>query len=105
MDTTNLLGSILPYGIGGNFILLIIALCSVISIGVFIERLIVLNRSDADTNQLILKLRDQIEKGNTIEAITLCETTGGTIASILKAGLMKASRGKSRWKAPWKLRA
>jgi biopolymer transport protein ExbB len=96
MDTTNLLGSILPYGIGGNFILLIIALCSVISIGVFIERLIVLNRSDADTNQLILKLRDQIEKGNTIEAITLCETTGGTIAAILKAGLMKASRGKEQ---------
>lgn len=94
MVSIELVGSLLPYGIGGNFILLIIGLCSVISVGVFLERWIFLKKADADTNALILSLRDQIEKGNTIEAIKVCEATGGSIANILKAGLMKASRGK-----------
>lgn len=96
MVSTELIASLLPYGMGGNLILLIIGLCSVISVGIFLERLIFLNRADADTNKLILSLRDQIDKGNTIEAIKICDTTGGTIASILKAGLMKASRGKEQ---------
>ncbi|MFV0340357.1 MAG: MotA/TolQ/ExbB proton channel family protein [Parachlamydiaceae bacterium] len=94
MVSIELLGNLLPYGIGGNFILLVIGLCSVVGIGVFFERWIYLKKADADTNALILSLRDQIEKGNMIEALKVCETTGGSIAAILKAGLMKASRGK-----------
>ncbi len=96
MGSINCLASLLPYGMGGNFILIIIGLCSIISIGVFIERLLYLRRADSDTNELILSLRDQIEKGNMIEAIKVCETTGGSIARILKAGLMKATRGKEQ---------
>lgn len=96
MALTEQLGWFLPYGMGGNLILMIIGLCSVISVGIFLERVLFLKKADADTNQLILSLRDQIEKGNTIEAIKICETTGGAIASILKAGLMKASRGKEQ---------
>lgn len=82
----------LPYGSGSNAILIIIALCSVISVGVLIERLIYLRKADTDTNRLLLLLRKNIEEGNILEAIKTCELTGGAIARILTAALKKHNR-------------
>lgn len=82
----------LPYGSGSNAILIIIALCSIISFGVLIERLIYLKKSDSDTSRLLLLLRKNIEEGNLIEAIKTCEMTGGAIARVLSAALKKHNR-------------
>lgn len=82
----------LPYGSGSNAILIIIALCSIISFGVLIERLIYLRKADADTNRLLLQLRKDIEEGNILEAIKTCELTGGAIARMLIAALKKHNR-------------
>lgn len=86
----------LPYSSSWNVILIVIGICSVFGFAVFIERLIFLRKSDADTNQLILNLRKEIQEGNLIEAIKICETTGGSIARILKAGLMKHTRSRDQ---------
>ncbi len=79
-----------------NMILVIIGLCSLLSFTVFIERLIQLRRSEVDTNKFIIKLRQIIRDGNMLEAIEVCENTGGTIANIVKAGLIKHSRSKEQ---------
>ena len=88
--------ALLPYGSGWNIILIVIGFCSIFGFGVFIERLIFLKKSDADTNQLIILLRKSIQEGNLIDAIKTCETTGGSIARILKAGLMRHTRGREQ---------
>lgn len=86
----------LPYGAGSNAILIVIGFCSLISFSILIERLIFLRKADADTNLLLLSLRKHIEDNNILEAIKTCETTGGSVARILKAGLMKHNRSKDQ---------
>ncbi len=81
---------------GWNLILMIIIGCSVISFSIFIERLLFLKKSERNTNHLIIQLRQSIQDGNFIESIKVCEQVGGTIASILKAGLLKHNRGREQ---------
>ena len=55
-----------------------------------------LHRSEIDTNQFIIAMRKTIKEGHLVEAIHTCEQTGGTIAAIIKAGLLKHNRGKEQ---------
>ena len=79
-----------------NIILIIIGGCSVISFTVFIERLMNLRRSEIDTNRFVVDMRKSIRDGNIVEAIGICEKMGGTIANIVKAGLIKHTRSKEQ---------
>lgn len=99
MDINNMemtLGSLFQYNSNWNIILLIIAGCSVISFAIFIERFLHLRKSEIDTNLFIVHLRKSINEGNIVEAIQICENTGGTISNIVKAGLMKHNRPKEQ---------
>jgi biopolymer transport protein ExbB len=96
MDISNFLGSLFHYSSDWNIILIVIGGCSVISFAIFIERLMVLRKSEIDTNQFIISLRKSIKEGNLVEAIQVCENTGGTISNIVKTGLMKNNRGKEQ---------
>lgn len=79
-----------------NIILVIIAICSILSFTIFIERMMNLRRSEIDTNRFIVDMRNSIRNGNIVEAVGICENTGGTIANIVKAGLIKHSRSKEQ---------
>lgn len=84
------------YSSGWNLVLIIIVGCSIISFAIFMERLLFLRKSVRDTNQLIIRLRQTIQDGNFVEAIQVCENEGGTIAAILKAGLLKHNRSREQ---------
>lgn len=88
------LGTIFTYGANWNMVLFIIIACSVASFTVFIERLLQLKRSEIDTNQFIILIRKAIQNGNIVEAIQICEQSGGSIAAIIKAGLLKHNKAK-----------
>lgn len=90
------LGNIFNYGTHWNLILFIIVGCSIVSFTIFIERLMQLNRSEIDTNQFIISIRKTIKAGNLVEAIQLCEEAKGTIAAIIKAGILKHNRTKEQ---------
>lgn len=90
------LGSLFQYNSNWNIILVIIAGCSIVSFTIFIERLMHLRKSEIDTNKFIINLRKIIKEGNIVEAIGVCENTGGTIANIVKAGLAKHNRSKEQ---------
>lgn len=100
MDTNvsllTIFASFFNYGANWNLILLIIIGCSVVSFTIFIERLMQLNRSEIDTNQFIIGMRKTIKEGNLVEAIQICEEAGGTIAAIIKAGVLKHNRSKEQ---------
>ena len=79
-----------------NVILLVIGGCSILASAIFIERLFSLHKAEADTNQLLVRLRPTIKEGNIIEAVQVCETTGGAIATIVKAGIVKHNQSRER---------
>lgn len=91
-----LLADIFHYGSNWNIILFILIGCSILSFTIFIERLLHLKRSEIDTNQFIISLRKTIQEGNMANAMHVCESTGGTIGTIIKSGLIKYSRGKEQ---------
>lgn len=88
--------SIFQYNSSWNVILFIIICCSILSFTIFIERLLHLRKSEINTNNFIINLRLAIKDGNMIDAINICDTTGGTIANIVKAGLLKHNRDKEQ---------
>ena len=88
--------SIFNYGANWNMILFVIIGCSIAGFTIFIERLMQLHRSEINTNQFIIAMRQSIKDGNLVEAIQICEQTGGTIAAIIKAGILKHHRGKEQ---------
>lgn len=92
----NVLASIFHYGSSWNFILFIIAGCSLVSFTIFIERLMQLKKSEINTNQFIILLRKSLKNGDIVDAIRSCENTNGTISNIVKAGLLKHNRGKEQ---------
>lgn len=100
MDINNVswtvFASLFNYGSNWNLILFIIIGCSIASFTIFVERLMQLHRSEINTNQFIIGMRKTIKEGNLVEAIQICEHTGGTIAAIIKAGILKHNRGKEQ---------
>jgi biopolymer transport protein ExbB len=95
-----LLGTVLAdlfhYSSSWNIILVVIGGCSLVSFTIFIERLIQLHRSEIDTNKFVIAVRKSIKDGNIVEAVNLCDKEGGTIANIVKAGLVKHNRTKDQ---------
>lgn len=91
-----ILSDLFQYNSNWNIILFIIIGCSIVSFAIFIERIMHLRRSEIDTNSFIIAIRNSIQEGNLIQAIQICEQTGGTIANIVKAGIMKHNRSKEQ---------
>lgn len=92
----NILSSLFSYNSNWNIILVIIIGCSILAFAIFIERFMHLKKSETDTNQLIINLRKSINDGNIVQAVHICEKSGGTVANILKAGLIKHNRSKEQ---------
>lgn len=91
-----ILADLFHYSSSWNIILVVIVGCSLVSFTIFIERLIQLHRSEIDTNKFVITVRKSIKDGNIVEAVNLCEKEGGTIANIVKAGLIKHNRTKDQ---------
>ncbi len=90
------MSSIFQYNSNWNIILLVIGACSLISFTIFIERFLHLRKSEIDTNSFVIALRKVINEGNLVEAVQVCDNTGGTISNIVKAGLLKHNRSKEQ---------
>lgn len=91
-----LFASIFQYAANWNIILVVIGACSLLSFTIFIERLLHLRKSEIDTNQFIISIRSSIKDGNLVEAIRICENTGGTVGNIVKSGLIKHNRSQEQ---------
>lgn len=74
------------------FILWTLIICSIIGGAIFIERLLVLRKSEINTDQFIIQLRQSIQEGNIVEAVRHCDDTGGALAEIVKAGILRHNR-------------
>ncbi len=72
-----------------------ILLCSVIAFAIVIERLLRLRQEQIDTKSFMEQISKSLKRNKIMEALDLCDRTGGPIASILKAGILKHDRARS----------
>jgi biopolymer transport protein ExbB len=74
---------------GGLGIMIPLVLLFVIGLAFIIERFITLTKAKINTAEFLTKIRAALRNKNVKEAVKICETFKGPIASILKTGLMK----------------
>ncbi len=72
-----------------------ILLCSVVAFAIVIERLIRLRQEEIDTKSFMEQISKSIKRNKIMEALDLCDKTGGPIANILKAGILKHDRPRN----------
>ena len=72
-----------------------ILLCSVISFAIIIERLIRIRQEQIDTKSFMEQISKTLKRNKIMEALDLCDRTGGPIATILKAGILKHDRPRN----------
>lgn len=77
----------------GGIVMYPIALCSVIALAVFLERLYVLRSNRVIPGEFVHIVQEQVKKNNIPEAIFLCQGDSSSIASIFLAGLKNSGRG------------
>ena len=77
-----------------NLIIILIFSSSILGFTIFIERWRFLKRSEGDTNKILLNIRKNIQEGNYIEAISYCKKESGSVAAVLKAGIMRHNSNK-----------
>ncbi|MEW6103406.1 MAG: MotA/TolQ/ExbB proton channel family protein [bacterium] len=76
-------------------------LCSFILLWVAIEKWINVcfktRRLNQEAEEFIFRIEEVVLKGGIMEAITICEVTGGPLGRIFKAGLLKHDRSKEEF--------
>ena len=72
-----------------------ILLCSVIAFAIVIERLIRIRQEQIDTKSFMEQISKSLKRNKIMEALDLCDRTGGPIAAILKAGILKHDRPRN----------
>ncbi len=77
---------------GGGWLMIPIFACSLISVSLILERFFSLRRARTYSKDLMDNIREILKHNRVSEATDLCDETGGPLAFILKAGLLKHSR-------------
>lgn len=83
----------------GGPIMWVLLAVSLFGFIIFIERTLFLHRGQIRTGQFLDGIRNLVEKGRRLEALTLCEDMPGPIPGIVKAILMQAGESETRMKS------
>lgn len=76
---------------GGPLMWLIVA-CSVVAIGYFFDRLFHFHRASIDTRDFVTGIRNLLQRGQTTEALAMCDDTPGPVAQVVKAAVLNHQR-------------
>ena len=76
----------------GGPLMIVLALMSVISIYIFIERAIVINRANREDATFMQRIRDYIHEGEIESAFNLCRTNGSPYSRLIAKGISRIGR-------------
>lgn len=79
--------------IRGGVVLWPILLCFLLTLGVIVDRWVVLRRGRFDTAQFLLKLKSLYRHGDLTAVLSYCSQKDAPIASIVRRGVLKHSHG------------
>jgi len=67
----------------------VLALISIFSLAVFLKKGLQLHRAQIHVNDFLQGLYNVLRRGNTAEAVTICEDTPGPVAHLVRAAILK----------------
>ena len=76
----------------GGPLMIVLALMSVISIYIFIERAIVINRANREDATFMQRIRDYIHEGEIESAFNLCRKNGSPYSRLIAKGISRIGR-------------
>jgi biopolymer transport protein ExbB len=82
----------------GGWVMVPIGLCSVLALGLFLERMWTLRRSRVFSPSFVDRVRGLLRSGKRPEALVLCERDGSAMALILATSLIHAGKSRDRLK-------
>lgn len=82
----------------GGWLMIPIAIFSLVALGIFIERLLVLRKSQINFNAFLLKLRQHIINKDIQSALRLCADSQSPIARIMETGIKKHDQSREEIK-------
>lgn len=86
--------NLLSLMVKGGWLMIPIALFSLIALGIFIERMMVLRKSRINLNAFMLKLRQYLNNGDVQGALMHCAGNSGPITKVLETGLKKHNQSR-----------
>jgi biopolymer transport protein ExbB len=79
-------------GIGGNIIMLVLLLLSIVAIYIFVERFLTISKAGVEDPAFFNGLKDSIQKSDLATAKALCATTNTAISRMLGKGIARIGR-------------
>lgn len=73
----------------GGWLMIPIALCSLIMVAVVLERLMALRKAKVNMGSFMMKIRAVLRGGTVQEALQICRETKGPVAAVFSAALQK----------------
>jgi len=84
----------------GGWLMIPIAAFSLIALGIFIERILVLRKARINLNAFLMKIRQAIGKKDYQSALILCAKTPGPIPKVLPSKVLDEAKF-TNWKKDW----
>jgi biopolymer transport protein ExbB len=73
----------------GGWLMIPIALCSIVAVYVIVERWLSLNRSQMEVDSFLNRVKQMLEDGDRQRALTYCDSIDKPLPRILKAGILR----------------
>ena len=75
----------------GGPVMWLLYLVGLVALVIFVERALYLHRGQIRSNEFLNGIKNLLQKGRLMEALTLCEETPGPVAMVVKAALRHAT--------------
>jgi biopolymer transport protein ExbB len=82
----------------GGWLMIPIGLFSLVAVGIFIERMMVLRKAKINLNAFLLKIRQSISKRDYDNALLICSTTPGPISKVIERGIRLRNQNREEIK-------
>lgn len=80
----------------GGPLLWVIAACGFVGAILFLQRLLHLHRAQIRSGDFIKGIQTNLQRGNVVEAVTICEETAGPVAQLVRAAVLEHKQGPLR---------
>ena len=78
----------------GGVLVWLIALCSVVGVAIFFERLLHYHRHTINTPEFLAGITNALRRNALVEALSICDETPGIVARIVKAAITRYDRSR-----------
>ena len=87
IEQENFMDMLSKMGIGGNIVMAVLLILSILAIYILVERYFVIRKESLEDEDFLMSIRKFVEEKNIDKAKTLCKNTDSPIARMIEKGL------------------